>query len=63
MARDPLLTSETKVTLAFMFVGLTAWYAVRLFTANDLLEMGALFGVGIVLPTLVNELRRRRDPD
>ncbi|WP_049926596.1 hypothetical protein [Natronomonas moolapensis] len=59
MSRDALLAAETKITLAFMVLGLTAWYLVGTVADSDLLEVGALLGVGVVLPTLINELRRR----
>ena len=59
MAREPLLTTETKTTLLFMFLGLTAWYLVRIFAPSDVLELGALLGVGVVLPLAINEARRR----
>jgi thiol:disulfide interchange protein len=63
MAREPLLTTETKTTLVFMFLGLTAWYLVRIFAASDLLELGALIGVGVILPLVINEARRRSVTD
>ncbi|GAB6860390.1 hypothetical protein ACFR97_09395 [Haloplanus litoreus] len=55
MARDALLDTETKIIVLFMFLGLTAWYLVQQVTANELLELAALIGVGVVVPTLVNE--------
>jgi len=63
MAREPLLTTETKTTLVFMFLGLTTWYLVRIFAASDVLELGALIGVGVVLPLAINEARRRSGTD
>jgi hypothetical protein len=42
-----------------MFLGPTAWYLVRVFAASDVLELGALFGVGAVLPLVINEARRQ----
>ncbi|WP_148415016.1 hypothetical protein [Haloferax sp. KTX1] len=59
MARDRLLSAETKTTLVFMFLGLTAWYLAQEYLGNGLVELVALFGVGIVLPTVINELRRQ----
>ncbi|REA03847.1 hypothetical protein DEQ92_12135 [Haloferax sp. Atlit-6N] len=59
MTRDRLLSAETKTTLMFMFLGLTAWYLAQQYLGNWLVELVALFGVGIVLPTLINELRRQ----
>lgn len=63
MARNPLLTTETKTTLAFMLLGLTAWYLVGRFAASDVLELGALLGIGVVLPLVINEARRRSEAD
>jgi len=59
MARDRLLSAETKTALVFMFFGLTAWYLAQGYLGNGLVELVALFGVGIVLPTVINELRRQ----
>lgn len=63
IAREPVLTTETKTTLVFMFLGLTAWYLVRIFAASDVLELGSLLGVGVVLPLAINEARRRSGTD
>jgi len=63
MSREPVLTTETKTTLGFMFLGLTAWYLVGIFAASDVLELGALLGVGVVLPLAINEARRRSGTD
>ena len=59
MSRDPLVAPEMRVTLVFMFLGLTAWYLVGNVVESDLLEVGALLGIGVVLPTVINEWRRR----
>lgn len=59
MAPDTLLTTETKITLLFVFLGLTAWYLVGTVTSNPVVEFGVLIGLGVVAPTLVNEWRRR----
>ena len=58
MARDPLLNTETKITLVCMFLGLTAWYLATEYADSDVIELVALFGLGIILPTVLNELRR-----
>jgi hypothetical protein len=63
MAREPLLTTETKTTLVFMILGLTAWYLVRISAASDVLELGALIGVGVILPLAINEARRQSGTD
>jgi hypothetical protein len=36
---------------------------VRIFAASDLLELGALIGVGVILPLVINEARRRSVTD
>ncbi|ELZ75390.1 MULTISPECIES: hypothetical protein [Haloferax] len=48
-----------KTTLAFMFLGLTSWYLAQRYLNDGFVELVALFGVGVVLPTLINELRQR----
>ena len=63
MGREPLLTTETKTTLVFMFLGLTAWYILRNFAADDVLELGVLLGIGVVFPLAINEARRRSRAD
>jgi hypothetical protein len=42
-----------------MFLGLTGWYLVQQVTTNRAVEFAALIGVGAVVPTLINEWRRR----
>ncbi|RDZ63848.1 hypothetical protein C5B90_12075 [Haloferax sp. Atlit-12N] len=59
MTGDRLLSTETKTTLVFMVLGLTAWYLAQEYLGNGLVELVALFGVGIVVPTLINEARRQ----
>ena len=60
MSRAALLSTESKITLAFVFVGLTAWYLAGEFADSTELELLALFGLGIVAPTAINEWRRHR---
>ncbi|MGM0591359.1 MAG: hypothetical protein ACQETI_06980 [Halobacteriota archaeon] len=59
MTRRALPSISTKITIAFTFLGLTAWYLTGGFTDSDALDFVALFGGGIVLPTLIDEWRRR----
>jgi hypothetical protein len=61
MARETLLSVESKTTLVFMFLGLTAWYVLQLFIENDALDLGLLLGIGVVLPLAINEARRRSE--
>ena len=60
MSRDALLSTGSKVTLLFTFVGLTAWYLAGEFADSAELKLLALFGLGIVVPTAINEWRRHR---
>jgi hypothetical protein len=61
MARESLLSVESKTTLVFMFLGLTAWYVLQLFIENDALDLALLLGIGVVLPLAINEARRRSE--
>jgi hypothetical protein len=61
MGRDPLLSTESKITILFVVVGLTAWYVVRQASTSTELALVTLLGVGVVVPTIVNEWRRRAD--
>ena len=54
-----LLQTETKIILVCMFLGLTAWYLAQQVTESSVVAFGTLLGIGVVLPTLVNEWRRR----
>ncbi|WP_158601149.1 hypothetical protein [Haloplanus aerogenes] len=56
-----LLQTETKIIVLFMFPGLTGWYLVQPVTTNDAVGFAVLIGVGVVVPTLINEWRRRSD--
>jgi hypothetical protein len=42
-----------------MFLGLTGWYLVQGVTDSAAVEFAVLIGVGVVVPTLLNEWRRR----
>jgi uncharacterized membrane protein YjjB (DUF3815 family) len=59
MARESLLSVESKTTLVFMFLGLTGWYVLQFFVENDALDLIILLGIGVVLPLAINEARRR----
>ncbi|SDZ95168.1 hypothetical protein SAMN04488065_1393 [Haloplanus vescus] len=54
-----LLQTETKIVLGCMFLGLTSWYLARQVTQNSLVSFATLLGIGVILPTLINEWRRR----
>jgi hypothetical protein len=54
----PPISTETKITVCFVFLGLTGWYLIQQVTTNPVVEFAVLIGVGVVVPTLVNEWRR-----
>jgi len=56
-----LLTTETRILVVCMFLGLTGWYPVQDVTDSTAVEFGVLIGVGVVVPTLINEWRRRNE--
>lgn len=51
------LSLETKTTIAFVVLGVLSWQVARTYSSNDLVALAALIGIGIVLPTLINEFR------
>jgi hypothetical protein len=61
MPSDALLTTDTKITLVFVFLGLTGWYLVQDVTTNAAVDFAVLIGVGVLVPTLINEWRRTTD--
>jgi hypothetical protein len=54
-----LLTTETRIIVVCMVLGLTGWYLVQDVTDSAAVEFAVLIGVGVVVPTLLNEWRRR----
>jgi len=56
---EPTVSTETKITIGCMFLGLTGWYLAGRFLDSEAIELLALFGLGVVLPALLNERRRR----
>jgi len=49
--------SETRLTAAFVGLGVVAWYGSRFVTESSFVQFGLLVGVGVVLPTLLTEWR------
>jgi hypothetical protein len=52
-----LVSMDTKVTAVFAVLGVLVWAASRAVTESQLLQFVALVGVGVVVPTLLNEWR------
>jgi hypothetical protein len=55
--RSKLVSTDTKVTAFFAVLGVLVWAASREVTESRILQFAALVGVGVVVPTLVNEWR------
>jgi hypothetical protein len=57
---DRLVTTDTKITALFVVLGMALWYGSQTITSNDLVQFALLLGVGIVIPTIINEVRAKR---
>jgi len=55
--KSQLVSMDTKVTAVFAVLGVLVWAASRAVTDSQLLQFVALVGVGVVVPTLLNEWR------
>lgn len=54
---DQMLSMDTKITALFAVLGVLVWAASRAVTESQPLQFAALVGVGVVVPTLLNEWR------
>lgn len=52
-----MVSSETKVVGVFVILGIVLWYASTIVTESMIVQGAILFGVGIIIPTLINEWR------
>jgi len=52
---------STWITIGFVVLGLVSWLLVRTVTESAAVQFGALIGVGVIAPTLVDEFRSRHD--
>jgi hypothetical protein len=51
------ITTETKLTAVFVLVGVVLWLGARTVTESAAIQFAALVGVGVIVPTVLNELR------
>jgi hypothetical protein len=56
-ARERALSTDTKITALFVVVGTVLWYGSMTVTDNNLVQFVLLMGVGIIVPTVINQLR------
>ena len=59
-SRERILSTDTKITAVFVVLGTALWYGSTTVTDNDLVHFALLLGVGIIVPTLINEFRSGR---
>lgn len=52
-----VLGTDTKITLLFVVFAVVLWVGVGTVTESRPLQFAVLAGVGIIAPTLVNEIR------
>lgn len=57
MFEDLPARGETRLTAAFVVLGVVLWYLSRFVTGSSLVQFGLLVGVGVILPTLLIEWR------
>jgi intracellular septation protein A len=52
-----LVTAETKITAFFIMVALVSVYGATAVTDQQWVHFAVLLGVGVLIPTLINEWR------
>jgi intracellular septation protein A len=52
-----LVSTETKITAFFIIVALVSVYGTTTVTDRQWVHFAVLLGVGVILPTLINEWR------
>ena len=55
---SPLVSTDAKITAVFVVLGVILWYGSRTVTESQLIQFALLLGVGIIIPTLINEFRK-----
>lgn len=55
---DRYVTTSTKITIVFVALGVLLWYGSMSVTDNQAIQFATLLGVGVIAPTVINELRR-----
>ena len=51
------VSTDTKITAIFVVLGVVLWYGSMTVTESQLIQFALLLGVGLIVPTLINELR------
>jgi hypothetical protein len=53
-----LVSTDTKITTVFVVLGVILWYSSTTVTESQPIQFALLLGVGIIIPTLINEFRK-----
>jgi hypothetical protein len=56
-ASSQRVSTNTKITAVFVVLAVVLWYGSRTVTESQPVQAAILLGVGIIAPTLLNELR------
>jgi len=54
-----MVSTDTLIVTVFAVLGLTLWYVSQSVTDSSAVQFAVLIGVGVVLPTLINQWRSR----
>lgn len=52
-----LVSTETKIAAVFVALGVVLWYGSAAVTESQPVRFAILLGVGVIAPTVINELR------
>lgn len=56
-APSQFVSTDTKITAIFVVLGVVLWYGSMAVTESQPIQFALLLGVGLIVPTLINELR------
>jgi hypothetical protein len=54
---NDFVSTDSKITFLFVILGLASWLGAQVITDSQQIQLIVLFTVGIIIPTLINELR------
>ena len=54
-----MVSADTKIVAGFVILGVVLWYASTTVTENMVIQWAILLGIGVIIPTLINEWRTR----
>lgn len=52
-----MVSTDTKIVAIFVILGIVLWYASMSVTESMVIQGAILLGVGVIVPTLINEWR------